>query len=112
MAATGVEQLSPVGTAVAAEWLQALLRFLSAVWKIDSLDHVAYSSDNEHLDLWILLREDSIEDMEQIFLFQRAFRESVGPAPVDIHVYALNKIDPVTLPPATTLFKSAPIAVA
>jgi hypothetical protein len=75
------------------------------VWRVQAVDSVSYSTEAAYLHIWILLRHDAIADLERIFLLEREFGSMAGPAPMEIHVYARDKIDVSSLPAVSPLFQ-------
>jgi hypothetical protein len=87
----------------ALELVRAFADFLSAVASIASVQRVAYWSGGGQFELWVLLREDVLEDAERVFLLDRDFRQSPAVFPFELHVVALSDVDEANLPPTKTL---------
>ncbi len=49
--------------------------------------------------------DETTDDEARIFQLGREYRNAVGPAPFDMHVFPLGDIDEALLPPAETLFE-------
>ena len=92
-------------SAVAAESMQALTAFLSALWGIGSVKRVGVSGGGAHFDLWALMSEELLPDAERIFLLHRRLRESVQALPIGLHIVPLSEIDESNLPPLRILFE-------
>ena|ERR1700687_810017 len=89
----------------AAESLQALTAFLSALWAINSIRRVGVSQGRGKFDIWALMAEEKLADAERVFLLHRQFRESVRVVPFALHVVPLSEIDEGSLPPLQVLFE-------
>ncbi|MBI4493581.1 MAG: hypothetical protein HY690_12395 [Chloroflexi bacterium] len=87
------------------ETVQAVLRFLSAVGALESLDRVAFSTSGAHVDLWVILGADKIEDADAIYAAEEEYFATPGILDVDVHIVPLSRVDERNLPPAHTVFR-------
>jgi hypothetical protein len=96
---TGTVQAANTGALV----VQAFIRFLEGLASIPSVRRIASWSENDALEIWVLLREDAPDDAERIFLMEYDFAQSPAAFPFDLHVVALSDVDEANLPPMHTL---------
>ena len=105
MSLTPADAPPPSSAASGSEVAQAILRFLSGVRAIESVERLAYSGDSSQLDIWVLMRKEVLEDAERVFLLERAMRQRAGLLPINVSVIPLDQVDPENLPPAETVFE-------
>ena len=67
------------------------------------MQRVAYSEEDGHVDLWILLDREILPDAERIYLAERDLRQRVGAFPFRIHVIPLDEVEERHLPPSETI---------
>src|SRR6476659_8267293 len=85
--------------------LPALLRFVGAVWTIESVQKIKYSSDGWQIDLWILMREEVLEDARRIFILEDDLRQKLGTFPFEVNDVPLSEVPERNLPPAELLLE-------
>jgi hypothetical protein len=85
--------------------LGPILRLLGGVWSIESVQKIALSAAAGHVDVWVLTRDEVIEDTERIAQFEREYRNAVSPLPFELHVVPLSEVDESALPPAETILQ-------
>ena len=83
---------------------EQILRFLSSIWLIGSVQKVQYTISGGQLDIWILMAHEQLEDAAKIFQLERRLLEVAGDVPLDVHVVPLDKVKEENLPPAQILF--------
>jgi hypothetical protein len=87
------------------ESMQALLRFLSAIRSIPSVQRIAFSAGSGQFDLWVMMSQEVLEDAERILLHERALRQRTGLFPFNVNLIPLSEVDEENLPPAEVLFE-------
>ncbi len=109
MATTATDPARPAAAAwLSPEALRALaplVRLVSSIWSVESVQRIALATDGGQIDLWVLMREEIEEDEDQISLLERDYLNEVGPIPFSLHVYPLSEIDESMLPPAETVLE-------
>jgi len=63
------------------------------------------SREDPVVELWFLLSDENLEEMEQIYLLEREARRTTDALPLFIHLVPLNRVGQTTLPDATLLFE-------
>ncbi len=86
-----------------AQVVRTFMRFLEGIASIPSVRRISYWSENDVLEIWVLLREDVHDDAERIFIMEYNFARSPAGIPLDLHVVALTDVDEANLPPMHTL---------
>jgi hypothetical protein len=89
----------------APEALRAFARLLGGIASIGSVRRVSLATDGGSVHLWALLRAESPDDEERIFLLEHDYFAAGGAFPLELHVVPLDKVDERNLPPAETLFE-------
>jgi hypothetical protein len=91
----------------AMESIRAFAHLFGAICTVPSVERVALSADADSLDLWVLLREESIEDETRIILLERDYQQADGTLPLEVHVFPLTEVAAQDLPAADVLFERA-----
>ncbi len=89
----------------AAETLQAFADLMGALRAIPSVRKLALSRLEPFVELWVLLGEENLDDMERAFLVERGVRQRHGVLPLNMHVVALGQVDEANLPSMDTIFE-------
>ncbi len=70
-----------------------LLRLLSSVASVESVQRILISFETMRADVWVLTTSEDLDDNERIFLLEREYRREVGAFPLDLHVVPLSEVD-------------------
>jgi hypothetical protein len=94
-----------LGRDAASEVFAPIARLLGGIWSVESVQKVKLSTEGGQVDLWVLMREDILEDEGRIALMEREYRIAVKPTAFELHVFPLTEVDEAVLPPAETIFE-------
>ena len=75
-----------------------MAQFLVNLGAISSLERIGFRSDEQQLDMWVMLRPLSLEDEERVYRLDYEYRRSGGRSDVHVHVLGLDRLDPEALP--------------
>jgi hypothetical protein len=67
------------------------MKLFGAVCSVPIVERVAIDDSDDHLDLWILLREDDEAQEEQIYRHLQVYRADRGRPPIDAHVVSASE---------------------
>ncbi len=81
------------GASSGAQVVQAFMRFLGNLASIPSVQRIAYSGEDDALQIWVLLREDVPDDAERVFRMEYDFARSPEGFPFDLQVATLSELD-------------------
>jgi hypothetical protein len=81
-----------------------LLRLLSSVASVESVQRIVISFETMRADVWMITAEEVLEDNERIFLLEREYRQVAGAFPLDLHVVPSSEVNERMLPAGETIF--------
>jgi hypothetical protein len=93
------------GTQQASSSVDALLRFLSTVQRIGSVQRIAYSAEGIKYHLWVFLREEVLEDAHHAYELADELFYDEDLIPIQLHIVPLSEVDEQTLPQTITIFE-------
>jgi hypothetical protein len=96
---SGTSVALPLTLTVLLPWAR-LIGGLSAIEAVTKLGIVVVG---EHIDLWVVLRNEDDAAEAEVSRLEREYRVAVGPAPFELYVAALTVVDEANLPPFETV---------
>ena len=109
MAATAhqprASRAGPVLPPEALELLGPLVRLATGLWSIPSVSRIGTSVAGGVLEVWVFMREESLDDEAQISSLERDFQNAVGRFPFDLHVIPLDQVDEANVPPVEIILE-------
>ena len=103
LAARGLDPRQ-VAAPVASASVTGVLRFLSALRPVPSIQRVGYSSDDVAHHVWVFLREEILSDAQHIYALADEHLYDPDLIPLRVHVVPLSEVDQRQLPPIETIF--------
>lgn len=90
------------------EVVAALMRFVGAITRLDSVRTVRWSQEQFAMHLWVLLEaETSDEATAGVYSYERELRRAIGALPLDVHVFRTGDIDEAHLPSGKLVYEKS-----
>jgi hypothetical protein len=86
--------------------LQAMLKFISAMWSIPSVQRVGFATEQvpPGAHLWVFFNHDDPGGFEQAVLAERTLRQDVESDLLYVHFFAVDEVKEDLLPSIATVF--------
>jgi hypothetical protein len=81
------------------------MRFAHAASSSEAVHSMRVSSNEDAVDIWVLLEEENAELEEEFFRLEDELLSGIGDLYVSVHVAPLSAVDPRNLPAGETIFE-------
>ena len=93
-------------TIAASESVKAFADLVSGLRTVPSTERIAVSTDGLYVNLWVLLREETRTDVDEVFRLEYETHRRLQSLLLKVHVIPLNRVEEEGVPgDATTLFE-------